>query len=59
MYKIDEKDYDFNFLIHFDMLKEVLIKLVRNQKELEKEITKIKKSNGERDKKINFLRKND
>ena len=58
MYKIDEKDYDFNFLIHFDMLKEVLIKLVRNQKELEKEITKIKKSNGERDKKINFLRKN-
>ena len=58
MYKIDEKDYDFNFLIHFDMLKELLIKLVRNQKELDKEITKIKKSNVERDNKINFLRKN-
>ena len=52
MLTIDEKDYDLNFLIHFDMLREILIKLAKNQKALQNDIDLIKKSNNQRDYKI-------
>ena len=52
MFRLEEKDYDLNFLLRFDMLKELLIKLLRNQNKLQKEIDLLKNSNNERDNKI-------
>ena len=52
MLTIEEKDYDLKYLIHFDMLREILIKLAKNQKSLQNDIDSIKNSNIERDNKI-------
>ena len=52
MFRIEEKDYDLNFLLRFDMLKEVLIKLLKNQNNLQNEIDVLKNTNIERDNKI-------
>ena len=52
MFRIDEKDYDLNFLLRFDMLKEVLMKLLKNQNNLQNEIDILRNSNVERDNKI-------
>ena len=52
MLTIEEKDYDLNFLINFEMLREILIRLARDQKELQKEFKSMKDSNKERDFKI-------
>ena len=59
MLKLDEKDYDLNSLLgfNFDMLKEVLMKLVRNQNNFEKEIKDIKDANEKKDEKISSLEK--
>ena len=57
MLKIDEKDYDLNFLINFEMLREILIKLAKNQTALIKDVNSIKNSNKERDYKIMKLEK--
>ena len=55
MLTIEEKDYDLKYLIHFDMLREILIKLAKNQKSLQNDIDSIKNSNIERDNKIMSL----
>ena len=34
MFRIEEKDYDLNFLLRFDMLKEVLMKLLKNHNKI-------------------------
>ena len=52
MFRIEGKDYDLNFLMRFDMLKEILINLLKNQNNLQYEIDLLKNSNKERDKKI-------
>ena len=52
MLTIEEKDYDLNFLINFEMLREILIRLARDQKELQTEFKSMKDSNKERDFKI-------
>ena len=38
MFRIEEKDYDLNYLLRFDMLREILMKLLKNQKNLQNEI---------------------
>ena len=55
MLTIEEKDYDLKYLLQFDMLREILIKLAKNQKSLQKDIDSIKNSNIERDNKIKSL----
>ena len=57
MLTIEEKDYDLNFLIHFDMLREILIKLAKNQNALLKDVNLIKDTNKQRDYKIMKLEK--
>ena len=52
MFQIDDKNYDLNFLMRFDMLKEILMKLLKNQNSLQNELDLLKKSNKERDNKI-------
>ena len=52
MFRIEEKDYDLNYLLRFDMLREILMKLLKNQNNLQKEIDLLKNSNMERDNKI-------
>ena len=52
MFRIEEKDYDLNYLLRFDMLREILMKLLKNQKNLQNEIDLLKNSNKERDDKI-------
>ena len=52
MFRIEGKDYDLNFLMRFDMLKEILMNLLKNQNNLQYEIDLLKNSNKERDKKI-------
>ena len=52
MFKIEEKNYDLNFLFSFDMLKDILTRLLKNQKDLQNEINILKNSNKERDEKI-------
>ena len=37
-----KKSYDLNYLLSFDLLKEVLFKLLLSQENLEKEIEKMK-----------------
>ena len=55
MLTIEEKDYDLKYLLQFDMLREILIKLAKNQKSLQNDIDAIKNSNIERDNKIMSL----
>ena len=55
MLTIEEKDYDLKYLLQFDMLREILIKLAKNQKSLQNDIDAIKTSNIERDNKIMSL----
>ena len=58
-YKVsyDKKEYNLNAVLSFDMLKEVLFKLLISQDKCEKEIEKIKNSNKKRDKDISKLEK--
>lgn len=53
--RLEKISYDLNALFSFELLKEVLIKLARNQNKLEDEIKNIKSSNSKRDKKISKL----
>ena len=59
MLKLEEKDYDLNFLFKFSldfvMLKEVLIKLAKSNQKLESKIKNLEKSNKEKDKRISNL----
>ena len=59
MLKIEEKEYDLNFLFQFSfdfqMLKEILIKLAKSNKDLESRIKNLEKSNKEKDKRISKL----
>ena len=57
MLTIEEKDYDLNFLLHFEMLREILIKLAKNQNALLKDVNIIKDTNKQRDNKIMKLEK--
>ena len=52
MLSIEEKDYDLSLLLNFNMLKEILMKLLKNQNDLQNEIDLLKNSNNERDNKI-------
>ena len=58
-YKVtyESKEYNLNAVLSFDLLKEVLYKLLISQGNLEKEIDNIKKSNIKRDKDILNLTK--
>ena len=51
------KEYNLNAVLSFDLLKEILFKLLISQDKLEKEIDKIKNSNKNRDKIISKLDK--
>ena len=53
-----KQNYNLNALLSFDLLKEVLYKLLISQENLEKEIEKIKASNAKRDKEISKLKDN-
>ena len=59
MLKLEEKDYDLNFLFKFSfdfaMLKEILLKLSKSNKDLESRIKNLEKSNNEKDKRISDL----
>ena len=59
MLKLEEKEYDLNFLFQFSfdfqMLKEILIKLAKTNKDLESRIKKLEKSNKEKGKHISFI----
>ena len=57
MLTIEEKEYDLNYLIHFDMLREILIKLAKNQTALIRDVDLIKNSNKERDYKLMKIEK--
>ena len=58
-YKVihEKKEYNLNAVLSFDLLKEVLYKLLTSQDNLEKEIDKIKKDNLKRDNDITKLEK--
>ena len=53
-----KKSYDLNALLSFDLLKEVLFKLLLSQENLEREIEKMKAANTKRDKEISKLKDN-
>ncbi len=53
-----KQSYNLNALLSFDLLKEVLYKLLISQENVEKEIEKIKASNAKRDKEISKLKDN-
>ena len=59
MLKIEEKEYDINllcsFTFDFQMLKDVLINLVRTNKKFEKKIKKLEKINEDRNKRLMIL----
>ena len=59
MLKFEEKEYDFNllcgFTFDFQMLKEVLIKLVKSNQKLEKKMKRLEKSNNEKNKRLSTL----
>ena len=57
MFRIEEKDYDLNFLFRYDMLREILIKLLKNQNNLQNEIDLLNISNKDRDNKIANIEK--
>ena len=58
-YKVtyDKKEYNLNAVLSFDLLKEILFKLLISQDNLEKEINNIKKANNKRDKDLSKLEK--
>ena len=58
-YKVSyqNKEYNLNAVLSFDLLKEVLFKLLVSQENLEKEIDIIKDSNKKRDKNFSKLEK--
>ena len=58
-YKViyEKKEYNLNAVLSFDLLKEVLYKLLISQDNIEKEIDKIKKGNIKRDNEISKLEK--
>ena len=58
-YKVsyDKKEYNLNAIISFDLLKEILYKLLISQDKFEKELDKIKNSNIKRDKDMIKLEK--
>ena len=49
MLHLEKKEYDLNFLLNFEMLKEILLKLSKSQDKLEDEIKFIQMSNSQRD----------
>ena len=59
MLKLEEKDYDLNYLFKFSldfaMLKEVLLKLAKSNQHLESKIKKLEASNKEKEKRISNL----
>ena len=59
MLKLEEKDYDLNYLFKFSldfaMLKEVLLKLAKSNQHLESKIKKLEESNKEKEKRISNL----
>ena len=59
MLKIEEKEYDINllcsFTFDFQMLKEVLINLVKSNKKFEKKIKKLEKLNEDKNKRLMIL----
>ena len=58
-YKVtyEKKEYNLNAVLSFDLLKEILFKLLISQDNLEKEINEIKQSNNKRDKDISKIEK--
>ena len=57
MITIEEKEYDLKYLLNYDMLREILIKLAQNQNILQKDVESIKNTNKERDYKLMKLEK--
>ena len=55
MFRIEEKDYDLSLLLNYNMLREILMKLLNNQNHLQNEIDLLKNSNNERDNKISNI----
>jgi len=59
MLKLNKQDYDLDNLLgfNFDMLKEILMKLCKNQSNIDSELNDIRESDERRDKKISDLEK--
>ena len=59
MLKLNKQDYDLDnlFGFNFDMLKEILMKLCKNQSNMDSELNDIRESDEKRDKKISDLEK--
>ena len=59
MLKLSEQDYDLDHLFgfNFEMLKEILMKLCKNQSKMDSELNDIRESDEKRDKKISDLEK--
>ena len=55
MFRIEEKDYDLSLLLNYNMLREILMKLLSNQHHLQNEIDLLKNSHNERDNKISNI----
>ena len=59
MLKLEEKDYDLDFLFKFSfdfaMLKEILLKLAKSNEDLESRVKNLEKSNKEKDNRISNL----
>ena len=55
MIEIDIKQMDLNYLFQFDLLKQILINLSKNQESLNQELNKINESNIKRDERITRL----
>jgi hypothetical protein len=59
MLKLEENDYDLNFLcsftFDFQMLKDILIKLVKSNQILQKRIIKLEKTNKEKENRITAI----
>ncbi len=59
MLKLEEKDYDLNFLFKFsfdfEMLKEILFKLVKTNKDLQSKVNILEKKDKEKEKRISNL----
>ena len=54
MLKLEEKEYNLDniFFLNFDLLKEILIKLSKNDQDISQELNEIKTTNISRDQKI-------
>ena len=53
----EKKEYNLNAVLNFDLLKEILYKLLISQENIENEIDKINKANIKRDNDISKLEK--